>query len=74
MNVILTKYFKICYGYYPYYVASIKRWKEEKNICAYVRLNNLRVKSKINKGVFVSLIAMRIYITLSGKCIDLENT
>jgi len=73
MNIVLTKYFKMCYGYYPYYVASIKRWKEKKNICAYIRLNKPTVKSKINNGIFVSLIATRFYISLSGKCIDLEN-
>ena len=30
MNIALTKYFKMCYGYYPYNVTSIKRWKEKK--------------------------------------------
>jgi len=36
-------------------------------------LNKPTVKKKINNRVSVSLIATRIYITLSGKCIDLEN-
>ena len=72
MNIALTKCFKMCYGYYPYNVASIERWKG-KNICAYLRLKKFAVTSKIHNGVCVSLIAIRICITLSGKYINLEN-